>query len=130
MRFKNAEMELMIAGLKKFLPMKNKIGYVAARNTRLLMTETTEYYKIRDELIMKYGEPDRDEEGNELQTVSIGIGSEAYRKFDEAIKEYANIEHDVPVMKMRYDEVVGILSGEEILMIDWMLEDGKAEASD
>ena len=123
MKLKNAEMEIMIGTLKKFLPMKNKIGYVAARNTRLLMTETTEYTKIRNELIVEYGRPDVNEDGTESGTVSIEIGSDEYKKFEDAISKYANIEHEVNLMKMRYDEVVGILSGEEILQIDWMLEE-------
>ena len=123
MVFTNEQMGRMIETLKTLLPQRNKAGYVAARNTRLLMTELTEFNNIRNELIRKYGKPDVDEDGRELGTVSIDIGSEEFRKFTEEIGEYINIEHDVQIMKMKYDEVVGILSGEEILALDWMLEE-------
>lgn len=126
-KFSNAQMELMIETLKRFLPQKNRIGYVAARNTRLLATETTEYFKIRNEMIVKYGKPEVDEDGNELGSVSISIGSREHKQFNEAMKEYASIEHEVSIMKLKYSEVIGILSGEEILSIDWMLEDDTEE---
>ena len=35
----------------------------------------------------------------------------------------ATIKHEVELMKLNYNEVIGILSGEEILKLDWMLED-------
>ena len=129
MTFSNAQMDRMIETLKPLLAQRNKVGYVAARNTRLLMTETTEYIKIRDELIQKYGKQDTDQDGNPLGTVSIVIGSEEYQKFNGSIKEYMDIEHDVPIMKMKYSEVIGILSGEEILAIDWMLEDDEEKSN-
>ena len=33
------------------------------------------------------------------------------------------MEHVVELMTLKYGDVIGALSGEEILSIDWMLED-------
>ena len=123
----NKEIEIMIEQLKPLLKQKNKVGYVAARNTRVLLTESTEYFSIRNDLINKFGKQDVDADGNPLQTISINAGSEEFKQFNEEIMEYMDIEHDVPIMKMKYSEVIGILSGEEILSIDWMLEDDTEE---
>lgn len=123
MKLKNIQMESMIEQLKPFLEYRNKIGYVAARNTRLLMSETTEYFAIKDDLIRRYGEPDMDKDGNPTMTISVKIGSEGYKKFEKEILQYTDIEHEIPIMKLKYSDVIDVLSGEEILSIDWMLED-------
>lgn len=39
------------------------------------------------------------------------------------LDEFAKIEHEFEPMKLKYDEVIGFLNGEEILMFDWMLEE-------
>ena len=123
MKLKNIQMESMINSLKPFLSQRNKIGYVAARNTRLLLSETTEYFAVKNDLIRRYGEPDIDENGNIGTTVTVKIGSDGYKNFEREILQYTDIEHDVPVMKLKYKDVIDVLSGEEILSIDWMLED-------
>ena len=122
-KFKNVEMDNMVEQLKPLLAYKNKAGYVAARNTRLLLDELTEYHTIRESLIQKYGRQEQDENGNLLPRVSIDFGSEEFEKFEREIKEFSEIEHEVNLMHMNYEEVIGELSGEEILAIDWMLDD-------
>lgn len=55
MKLMNIQMEEMYNQLKIILPMRNKIGYVAARNSRILKNELTEYFEFKNELIKKYG---------------------------------------------------------------------------
>ena len=39
------------------------------------------------------------------------------------LEKIRTIEHTVELMTIPYDEVIGVLSGEEILNLDWMLDD-------
>lgn len=120
---KNSEISSRILQLKPFLNRKDKIGYAAARNTRVLSNQLIEYNTIRNELIQKYGEPDLDENGMDIGTVSIKISSPKFLDFCKELEPFNNIEHEVEFMVLKYEEVIGILTGEEILTIDWMLSD-------
>ena len=115
--YKNVEMEQMVESLKKHLDRRDKVGYAAARNTRILQDEMREYTVRRDELIRKYGTADVDDDGNPTGRVSLDINSPKFQKFAEEIEQYAVIEHSPCLMKLKYDEVIGILSGAEILEI-------------
>lgn len=118
---KNAVMNEMLRQLKPVLTQRNMIGYIAARNYRNLSDTLTEYEKFRNDLINKYGEADTDENGNPI--VSIKMGTEAFRDFSKELEPLNNIEHEVELMMARYEDAIGILSGEEILNLDWMFED-------
>ena len=118
-----AKMVVLLHHLEPFLARRYQIGYVAARNYRILTDCLTEYTKFRNDLIGKYGEPDLDEKGKALSTISIKIGSPNFERFCDEMQPLNNIEHEVEVMTARYKDVIGELSGKEILSIDWMLED-------
>lgn len=47
-KFKNAEMDVMINQLKPVLSHRDKIGYIAARNYRILAECLTEYEAFRN----------------------------------------------------------------------------------
>lgn len=55
--------------------------------------------------------------------MSINPTNPNYDIFMDSYNLYANIEHDVEIFKIKYDKVIGVLTGSEILEIDWMLED-------
>ena len=116
-------MEMMLETLKPILPHRDKIGYIAARNTRILKDTLTEYFSFKRELINKYGELDKDEKGNETGMVSISPTSSNFQEFIKEFDSIKNIEHNVELMTISYDEVIGLLNGEEILELDWMLTD-------
>lgn len=121
MKYKNIQMEIMLETLKPLLPHRDKIGYIAARNTRILNDTLTEYFTFKSDLIKKYGEPDKDENGNELDTISVKPNSKNFSEFVKEFDTIKNIEHEVNLMTIKYDEVIGLLNGEEILSLDWML---------
>ena len=121
MRYKNIQMEMMLESLKPILPHRDKIGYIAARNTRILNGTLTEYFTFKRELINKYGDIDKDENGNETGTISISPSTSNFNEFIKEFDSIKNIEHDVELMTITYEEVIGLLNGEEILKIDWML---------
>lgn len=123
---KNSQMVDMLTRLKPLLQQCNKIGYAAARNHRRLSECLTEYERFRNGLIEKYGEHEMDEDGNELPSISLSVKSPKFKMFMEELTPYNEIEHEVELFTLPYSEVIGVLSGEEILAIDWMLTDEEA----
>lgn len=116
-------MEEMAANLEPLLSHRDKVGYFAARNTRVLKDNLTEYLNIKEDLICKYGEQDTDGEGNPLPTYKLAYSDEKFQDYKREIEQFASIEHDVTLMTMPYDEVIGLLSGAEILSVDWMFHE-------
>ena len=104
--------------LQPILPHRDKIGYAAARNTRILRDALTEFLAFKNELIRKYGQLDE-----ATGDISIFAGTPNFDKFKEEFSAYADIEQEVDIMPVKYEDVIGLLNGEEILEIDWMLED-------
>lgn len=123
MRLSNAEMSRMLEAVEKHLSRKDVVGYACARNARILRDELSEFIGIRNELVMKYGEKDVDDNGVPTGQVSLAVESENFAKFAEEIEQFALIEHEPELFKLNYSEAIGALSGEELLEIDWMFED-------
>lgn len=123
MKYTNAEMAAMIVSLEKHLDRTDIIGYAAARNTRILMNEAREFLERRDQLIFEYGEHELDEDGNQTGQVSLSVGSPNFKAFSDAMEGWASIEHEPKLFLVPYSEVIGKLSGSEILDIDWMFEE-------
>ena len=116
-------MEQMIAVLAPFLGRRDKIGYAAARNTRILRDAAMEYLQRRDELIRKHGSPQVDEDGNPTGRFELRLDTPEYKEYLEEIAEWALIEHEPRLYKIPYDVAEGELTGDELLSIDWMFED-------
>lgn len=122
-KLKNSQMVLMRKSLEPLLSHRDKIGYVAARNCRLLSNSLVEYETFRRKLIDKYGTPDEDENGTLIGTVSIKMDSLDFKAFCDEMAPFNEIEHEVELMTCKYEDAIGCLTGEEILAVDWMLED-------
>lgn len=120
---KNSQMAAMLQSLQPLLSQRNKFGYMAARNSRVLSNSLIEYEIFKRGLLEKYGEDDKDENGVELGTISINIKSPNFKAFCDEMAPYNEIEHEVELMTCKYEETIGVLSGEEILGIEWMLEE-------
>lgn len=116
-------MERMIDALSKHLERTDKIGYAAARNTRILSNASVEYYQRRESLINKYGEVELDESGKPTGRKVLNFTSPNFGDFAAELEEYALIEHDVELFRIPFSEAEGKLSGGDLLRIDWMFED-------
>lgn len=121
MLLKNAKMVEMIYQLQPLLSHRDMIGYAAARNYRFLSESLVEYNMIRRSLIEKYGEDGVDESGASI--VSIGPDNPSFKAFCDELKPFNEMEHEIDLVTIKYTDVIGCLTGEEILQIDWMLED-------
>jgi hypothetical protein len=114
----NAQLERMMVSASAHLERRDLIGYVCARNYRAIGDAIVDYLAMKNALLHEYGKTD-------------GIGSMPYiepsmPRYAEFIARYepiANVEQDVAIMPLKYTDVVGQLTGEEMLEIDWMLED-------
>lgn len=118
---KNSVMVDMLHRLQPLLCRRDKIGYMAARNYRILSNSLVEYDTIRRSLVEKYGEETTDENGE--ATIGIKIGTPNFKAFCDEIQQFNEMEHEVDLMTAKYEDAVGVLSGEEILGVDWMFED-------
>lgn len=127
MRYTNADMDNMLQTLKKYLRRRDVFGYAAARNVRILEAELTEYTNVKNGLIAKYGERVTDDDGNETGDISLSFSSDGFAPFCEEIGPYAEIEHEPDLMTLDYAQTVGVLTGSEILELEFMLRDGEAE---
>lgn len=123
MKLANCEIEKHISQLKTVLNHSDVVGYAAARNTRIMSEAITEYLQKRDELIAKFGNPVLDEEGKETGEISLSIESENFPKFLDELKPFAEVEQEINLVKLKYEQAIGLLSGTELLELDWMFED-------
>ena len=115
MRKSNAELEEMALSLAQHLDRTDRLGFAAARNTRLIRDALIDYRGKRDELVRKYGEAGDD--GN----VSISPASNKWAQFVEELAPLSEIEIDVDVFTVDEDDLVGKITGSQVLEIDWML---------
>lgn len=120
---KNSQIVEKLRQLEPILSQRNRLGYCAARNYRTFSNALVEYEKFKMELLERYGEPDKTEEGVELPTIRLRINSPNFKSFCEEMMPYNEIEQEVEIMMAPYEDVIGVLSGQEIFDIDWMLED-------
>lgn len=118
---KNSQMDTMLRQLKPFLNLRDKIGYAAARNYRRIMDSLTEYLSVKNGLIEKYGAAGESENGRNIFVIEPS--SPNFRKFLDELAPFEGIEHEVELMTVPAEEAIGSLTGNEILEIDWMLED-------
>ncbi len=123
----NIEMERRIGQLESVLDHKDIVGYAAARNTRVFNDQLVEFKKIKDELITKYGEVQKNENGEPTGEICLSINSPKFKDFNDEFEPYALLEHEVDLFTLDYKEAIGLLSGDEILKIDWMFEDKEQE---
>lgn len=123
MKYSNAQMYQYREQLKNLLERKDKLGYAAARNTRLLNTELTEFDKMKNDLIIKYGTKEVDKDGKETGNIVVTPDSDRMNDFLEEMQRYSTITHDVNLFQLNYTDAIGQLSGKELLDLDFMFKD-------
>lgn len=117
MTYTNAQLERMLASASAHLERRDLIGYVCARNYRVIGAALADYVQVKNELLAECGGV-RD---NGVPYIEPSMPR--YAEFVARFNPIAGVEQEVTIMPLRYTDVVGELTGEEILAIDWMLED-------
>lgn len=123
MILKNVELDAMLKALKPLLDRSDILGYLAARNTKILTDLTAEYHDFKNELILKYGKHDIDEDGNELQTISIYPGYEDWEEYVKEMEAVMNVEQEFIPVTTSYEKAMGVLTGTQLLELDWMFHE-------
>ena len=119
----NYDMTTKIDQLSKYLDRVDIIGYAAARNIRRLEDSAMEFIKRRNEVLAKYGDVERDENGNDTGKRYITENSFHYNDVMDALNDIGEIKHEVEIFTIPYETVNGVLSGSDILELDWMFTD-------
>lgn len=123
MNLTNAKMEQMLESAQRHLDKADIIGYACARNVRMLSEELTEYQTAMERLCRKYGEDERDSDGNATGRLIVRRDIGEWGEFEEKMAEFGGIEHEFKPFVIPYDKAIGILSGTELLELDWMFEE-------
>ena len=118
--YTNFEMDHMRDTLRPLLEMRNICGYAAARNFRLLSNELVEYDQMKRELVMELGTPET-KEGE--PTDCWYIPPEKAEEYMQRMGVYGETRHDPKLMNVKWADAMGKLSGNEMLAVEWMLED-------
>ena len=120
---KNFELEAKLMSLQPLLTRRDAIGYAAARNTRILSDALTEFFNFRSDVMRTYGEKETNENGEPTGGLFINADNPHYKDVVDEITKLGNIEQEVSLMTVCSEDVIGKLSGEEILSIDWMFSE-------
>lgn len=120
MNFTNEQADYYLSVLKIIsTKVTGKLGYAVARNIRELSMSLHEYTDIKNDLITKYGE-------NNGKEIILSVESENYKKYQDEIKEYSDIEHDVNIMLVEPEEIYkSTLTADVISNIMFMVKDGE-----
>lgn len=124
MRYTNQQLEAMANSLDPVLKSRTLVGYKAAVNMRAIMDALAAYMEFKDGLIREYGTEIKDDSGR-VVNFAVTPECDGYKVFLQRLGEVSEIEHEVEVMMAHPDDVIGVLSGEEIMAIDWMMEHGE-----
>lgn len=119
--FKNYEVDDILSNLKIFMDRKDKVGYIAARNYRIISEECKEFFDRRTKFLLEFGERGTNENGESI--VSITPTSPNFEEFSEHLKDISYVQHTVNIIACRFSSIIGILSGEDIMPIEWMFID-------
>lgn len=122
MEITNVEMERMMAQLEPYLERTDRIGYAAARNYRILRSETEEYIGRKRQLIAELGEPVVGEDGKPTGNVELRFGTEAFARFEAEIRDWALMRHEPALYTLPVKDAEGAISGAEILRLEWMFD--------
>lgn len=118
--YSNFEMDGMRSTLQPLLDMRNVCGYAAARNYRVLSDELTEYDQRKAEVFAEMGER---EVVDGKETGRLYIPAERTGEYLERMRAYGEVRHSPQLMHINWDDAVGVLSGTEMLAVQWMLEE-------
>lgn len=122
--YTNFRMEEMVRSLEPLMKRRDLIGYAAARNMRILLSDLTEFEKMKDDLIEQYGTDHVGEDGKPTGRKQVTPDNPKFAEFIAKLNEIGYIEHKPNIMKIVDDDVIGSLSGQEIFDASWMIDSG------
>ena len=122
MTFTNIQMEKMVSDLRLLLSRSGLVGYAAAKNTRILRDEIAEYVQAKDAAITELGEPVLDEDGRETGQITLAFDSPNFAEYKRRMEGIDTAESEPRIFRVKAKDVMGQLTGQEMLDLEWMLE--------
>lgn len=120
-RYTNFQLSNMADSLSALLPMRDVIGYKAALNMRALSGLIGDFISIKDALVREYGKEVYDDNGTVCDYV-VTPDCDRFSEFISRVSEVGEVEHEITFHMLTDAEIIGKLSGEEMLAVDWMIE--------
>ena len=95
---------------------KGRLGFVIAKNIRILRGEISEYISLRDKLIQ--------EVGTRKDDAYVIDNPESIQKFMDLIKEYDTISFEFTPQQIDEEAFCsGGLTSDQMYALDWMVEE-------
>lgn len=116
------QMEGMSNKVQSLLNKDDVVGYVAARNIRVLQNELEDYLVMKNKFITELGSDELDENGNPTGNVSIKVGTEQFDKFMEKMKPIGETTSNPSIFKLDAEECIDKLTGMQMLEFEWMID--------
>ena len=126
----NARLTAMRQSIAPMLERTDVIGFVAAKNARAIDAELREFDEKRDELIRELGTEEVGEDGKPTGNARIDRDTPEFEEFARRIKEYAEIECEVNICTVPVEKAEGLLSGNEMLAVEWMFDWGEGDTEE
>lgn len=118
----NYEIEHFVEVLSNFFDCNGRFGYAIARNYRKLSSTALEYFDAKHQLVKKYGIEDFDSNGNSIGYV-IEATNPYYQEVSKELNDLGNIEHEVVIFEITYDDLPEDLSARDIISLEWMIQE-------
>lgn len=129
MRMRNDQIAAVVDRCEGHLGDKGALGYACARNMRMATFAATEYLQRRAAAIREYGDEVRGA-GGRVTGHTISPESDGWAAFRDRMAELDAIEHEVDIVKVSALDLVGTLSGAEMLELDFMVDWGEGTPAD
>lgn len=118
----NAQIEYYTNFLEKFMDYHGRFGYAVARNYRILSNIGIEYLHRKLSLLRKHGDEILDEDGKPTGGYTMLPDNEYYQETLKELTDLGNIEHEVTIFKITYDDLPEDLSARDIISLEWMID--------
>lgn len=123
MRLNIQKIEQYNETISRYLDRVDIIGYTCARNSIVFNKELDNFNSFKSDLLNQYGHEDLDTNGNKTGSIVITPSDEHYEFAINEYKKVLNLDRNVDITKIKYPDVIGLLTGNEIVELSWMLED-------
>ena len=122
MKISNTQMHLYLDTLNEMSFCTGKLGYAIVRNTRLLREQCQDYLKMYEQALVQYGEVVRTEtQTGYVEGYSMSPDSPNLNAFVETVQPLAEIEHEVDLYTLPYEDAMNQLTAAQMLQLDFML---------
>lgn len=120
MRLTNSKMHEYTDILSKYMECTGLFGYAVAKNYRTLTNALTDYFKLYDKMLEKYGTIVNIPNSNR-PTYKLEKDSSAMKAFINELTPISMVVQNVDILQVPYSEDLKNFTGEQLLALDFMI---------